>query len=152
MLPDTDNLAVCDEHGIMNHASDDHHGRCPLCALDGEYDVRREDEISGGEGVPQGRLSQQEIRQRIESETMQELLPIVEEYLEDRSEDGEADLWVTVAPVADGQLPMGYSKAQERWANVVGYIYGNRVKYISSSPAAEETIETLRENGYGDDA
>jgi len=147
-LPDYDNLAVCREHGIMNHARDSR-GVCPLCKIDTDVEVRREDTISSGEGLPEGRLSQQEITQRLESEVMQELLPLMEEYLEDRSDDGEGDTWVTVAEVADDQLPAGYSQTQEKWANVVGYTFHGRVKYISTRGNAEDTIESLKEAGYG---
>lgn len=148
-LPNLDNLAVCGEHGVMTHTRQGR-GVCPLCKLDVEIEVRREDEISSGENLPPGRLNQQEITQRIDSEVMQQLLPLMDEYLADRADaDDEGDLWVTVARVADGQLPAGYSKAQERWANVVGYTLGGRVKYVSTEPNAEETIESLKEAGYG---
>jgi len=148
-LPNLDNLAVCREHGVMTHTRDGR-GVCPLCKLDVDVEVRRDDKISSGENLPPGRLSQMEIAQRIESEAMQELLPLMEEYLNDKAEaDDEGDLWVTVARVADGQLPAGYSKAQERWANVVAFTLSGRVKYVSTEPNAEETIESLKEAGYG---
>lgn len=147
-LPETSNLAVCDDHGIMLH-SRERDAQCPLCALDGDYEVRRDDAISAAVGAPEGRLTAQEIRQRIETEAMQELLPLLEEYLEDYG--AKTELWVTVAEVADGDLPAGYTEAQERWANVVGFRRGGVVSYITKEPAAKETIEKIREEGYGED-
>lgn len=147
-LPDTSNLAVCDDHGIMLH-SRERDGQCPLCALDSDYEVRLDDEISAGMNVPEGRLTSQEIRQRIETEAMQELLPLLAHYLADYG--AKTELWVTVAEVVDGDLPAGYTEAQERWANVVGFRRGGRISYITKEPGAKETIEKIREKGYGDE-
>lgn len=142
-LPSMENLAVCTDHGIMMHAKDADR-RCPLCHLDVDVDVRRDAEIPGGS------IKQQEIRQRIDAETMEELLPLMDEYLEDTSDDGY-DLWVAVSGL-DGTLPAGYSEAQERWVNVVVYRFGAMKKCITLEQNARETIETLRGNGYGADA
>lgn len=143
-LPELGNLAVCNEHGVMTHSKNSAHGVCPLCKLDVDVEVRREDEISGG------KLSGQEIRRRLESEDIQELLPLMREYLDDRTDgDDEGDLWVTVVEVKDGQLPAGYSSTQERWANVIGYTLAGRKKFITQTDSLQETISSLRENGYG---
>lgn len=137
-LPEFENLAVCDEHGVTMHAKDERRA-CPLCRVDIGVEVRREDDI-GDQG-----LKAQEVRQRIEAETMAELLPLMQEYVEDRF-DGE--LWVTVERF-DGKLPAGYTEAQERWVNVIGYRSGAMANYVVTAPAAKETIESLRDNGYG---
>jgi len=131
----------------MTHSREESHGSCPLCTLDMDVEVRRSDTISAGKSKSKGRLSQVEITHRLEAEDIVEFLPLMKEYLEDR---GYGELWVTVAPVAEGQLPKGYSKMQERWANVVGYKYGNQVKYVATSTSAQDTIETLRNEGYGE--
>lgn len=139
-LPDHGNLAVCNEHGIMTHARDERRA-CPACKTDVDVEIRWEMEMPGQNIV------QSEVRRRLECEDIVELLPLLEEYLVDRND--EATIWITVERF-DGDLPAGYSQAQERWLNVVGYEFGIRQKFITEAPNARETIETLRGEGYGD--
>lgn len=136
-LPSTDNLAVCPDHEIMTHARDEKR-LCALCVLDSDIDVRRDDNMAGKSVI------QQEVRQRLEAETLVELLPLMDEYVTDAF---DGDVWMTVERF-EGKLPAGYSEAQERWINVVGYTTSNMKKYITTDPNARETIETLKENGY----
>lgn len=142
-LPPLDNLAVCDEHGIMAFASSEKR-ECPLCVLDGDYEVRREAGIPP-DSMGRTSVSQQEVRQRLESEHLKELLPLMAEYLDDID---EGPMYLTVERF-DGDMPAGYSEAQERWINVVVYEFGCSEKALTASPSARDTIEALRNEGYG---
>lgn len=144
-LPSRDNLAVCGEHGIMTFAREERR-RCPLCALDGEYDVRPGADLPGNR-LGSEDVTQNEVRQRLEAEDLEELLPLMDEYLEDVD---QGPMHVTVARF-DGTMPAGYSEGQERWINVVVYRFSGMEKAITSSGDAQETIENLRSEGYGDD-
>lgn len=140
--PSFDNLAVCDEHGIMMHA-DNHKHRCPLCHIDTEVEVRRDDDVPG-------HLDDHQFRNRLEAETLEELLPLMRAYLEDKQDPDEVELWITLDPYPGDSLPAGYTEAQERWVNVVGFRSGIREKYLCSTMEADATISNLREQGYGD--
>lgn len=138
-IPDTDNLAVCNDHGIMMHARKERR-ECVLCSLDETFEVRRDKEIPGEE------IKQVEVRQRLESEDLKELLPLMDEYLHDIADDPE--LYLTVGKY-EGDMPAGYSEAQESAINVVMFRTGAMERCITKAPNAQETIETLKEEGYG---
>lgn len=143
-VPPADNLNICSDHLLAMHSRENDHGRCPACILEEQgHDV---DARFDGD-VPGRRVNQQEVRQRLDAETVVELLPLVEEYLDDT---GNGPVYV-VPEKFEGGLPAGYSEAQERWVNVVVYEFGARRKAISAEPSARETIKTLRSEGYGDD-
>lgn len=146
--PAFDNLAVCNEHGVMLHTREEGRRRCPLCHLDMDVEVCRD------AGLPEDAtgstsLSGTEIAQRIPAEMMEELLPLMAAYLEDQQGE-DYTMYVTVGGCPKDDLPAGYTAAQERWANAVVYHFGGREKAITSVPPARSTIETLREEGYGD--
>lgn len=131
-------LARCDEHGLVMLEGDP--GRlswCAACALDIEA---RPDDYPGDKP-----LSDEEFRNRITAQTLADLVPLVEEYVEDRQD--EPEVWLAHKPW-EGELPAGYSE-QERYVLMVGYKWNNRAKYVSSESSAVQTIEALRANGYG---
>lgn len=142
-LPPLDNLAVCQDHGIMTFASNERR-ECALCALDGDYEVRREAGIPG-DSMGRSEVSQREVRQRLESEHLKELLPLMDEYLDDI---GEGPMYLTVERY-DGDMPAGYSESQERWINAVVYTFGRVEKAITTAGNAAETIDALQNEGYG---
>lgn len=131
-------LARCSDHDLVLMPKESaHHDWCPACELD--LPVKLD---TPHDHQP---VSEVEFRQRLEADTVEELVPLLREYLSDRR--GEADVWVTHMRW-DGSLPAGYTE-QERFVPVVAYAWGARGKYISTNPAAEDTIRSLRNEGYG---
>lgn len=126
-----DHLRACPEHGVVAERVDD----CPCCATGVEA---RPDAYDKG-------VDQLDLRWQIEPETMKELLRLMEPYLDD---EGKGPMWVTVAELPKSELAAGYTE-QERWINVVQYEWDPYLKTLSRQSNAEETIETLREHGYG---
>lgn len=132
-------LACCDEHGVtFTENADGRLNYCAACHHDLDVDVDRE-----VAGPP---LKDAEFRNRLTQEELEELVPVMEEYLDD-SQD-EVNMWLTHSKW-DRDLPAGYSE-QERFIPVIGYQFGAREKYILDAKNAKDTIETLKENGYGD--
>lgn len=126
-----DHLRACPEHGVVAERGDD----CPCCATGVEARPNAYDEG----------INQLDLRWQIEPDTMKELLRLMEPYLDDND---QGPIWVTVAELPKSELAAGYTE-QERWFNVVQYRWGSRLKTQSRQSNAKETIETLRENGYG---
>lgn len=123
-------LRACPKHRVVAERGDD----CPCC-------------ITGIESRPDAYdnpISQLDLRWQVEPETMVELIPLMEEYLEDKN---QGPMWVTVAELPKSELAAGYTK-QERWFNILQYRWGSFVKTICRESEASETIETLRKNGY----
>jgi len=90
-------LRACPDHGVVAEQGND----CPCCLTGIEA---RPNEYDSG-------VDQLDLRWQIEPETMAELLPLLEEYLEDRD---EGPLWVSVAELPKRLLASGYTE-QERW-------------------------------------
>lgn len=129
-----DHLRACPDHRLV----DDRDHACPACTTGVEA---RPDEFMEESRPPEPL----DLQWHIEGETMQELLPLMETYLDDRD---QGPLWVSVAELPEDLLPAGYTR-QERWFNVVRYRWGARVKTMMHDESARETIETLRDEGYG---
>lgn len=118
-------------------AEDDSERRCPACELD-SVSVRFID-------VP-GENTQQDVRWRLPAETIEELYPLMEAFIDDHDNTGGP--WL-VPTRFGGDLPAGYSEAQERWLTAVVYDWGPQRKAITQKPDADETIKNLRSEGYG---
>lgn len=142
--PPADNLNICPDHRLPMH-SRQRKRMCPACELDMDVQIRHDAPLPANK-LGMGTLTQTDVRLRLDAETIVELLPLMEEYLDDTQ--GEANMWLSTEKF-EGKLPAGYSEAQERWVTVVGYTFGSREKAITQDSNAKETIETLRENGYG---
>lgn len=130
--PDPSNLNICAEHLLPMTARDDSRRRCPACHLD-DPDVRPEKEVPG-------EPSQNAVRLRIPAETVEELYPLMDEYL-----DGLPDTdgpWI-VPYKFEGDLPAGYSEAQERWLTALVYESGALRRAVTLETDARETIENL---------
>lgn len=131
-LDPADDLVVCKEHRVKKSRE----GLCPACETG--VDVRHDE-------VPGGRLVNREFRNRITHETMVTLIRIMRPYLDDK---GEGPMWIGVQGwPEDEQLPAGYTEA-ERYQNVLVYDWGNRQKAIIMEHNAQQTIQTLQEEGY----
>ena len=129
-----DHLRSCPDHNVVSDRDEE----CPCCVTGVE--ARPEDVITDVKPI--------DLRWKIEPETMVEAIELIQEYLDDV---GEGPLWIAVARLKRGYLPAGYTE-QERWFNVLKYEFGSMEKTLVRQDNAEETIETLRENGYGEDA
>lgn len=127
-------LARCNECGfvLIPEEDDAHNNWCPGCEMD--LEVRLDDTF-------EGRLTHDEFTRRMTPEIIQELIPMMIEYLEDV--EGEAEIWATHIPYED-DLPAGYTE-QERFIPVIGYRFGTMEKYLITEGNAEETIEALQE-------
>jgi hypothetical protein len=134
-----DDLVVCAEH-LLQRVPDGSSDRCPACHLDTDIAVRATHDVSG-------RMSETTLRNRIGWGTFVELVSLLGAYLDDR-ENGPLFLTSDAWPGDD--LPAGYNEP-ERWVTLVGYEWGATYKYIESEQSAQETIESLRDAGYGDD-
>lgn len=124
-------LRSCHEHGVVSERGDD----CPCC-------------IHGIEARPDGfedSVKPSKLRWQVEPETMLEVIPLMEEYLDDMD---QGPMWVSVATVPKTHLPAGYT-VQERWFNVLRYRWESWVKTLMIESNAQETIESLRDAGYG---
>lgn len=133
-------LARCDDHGLVLVEGDSGHmTHCAACQLGLEVRL--------GDDLPGGRLDEHDFRNRVEWDTLVELVPLMREYLADQTD--EFDLWVSHFP-REGSLPAGYSD-QERFVLGIGYSFGIQRKYLLREPNAAETVETLREEGYTGD-
>lgn len=129
-------LSRCDDHGLALLEDDSlHHTFCAACELDLEF--RPDDTL----GTP---LGHDEFTQRMEADTLREIVPLMREYLED---SGEGPMWVTHFSFS-GTMPAGYTE-QERFVVALGYEWGSLEKHLLTDPNARQTIETLRERGYG---
>lgn len=135
-------LARCADHGIVlvSDESDGRKRKCPCCLLDLEPNLDRTPENT--------HLTESEFRGRMEWETLESLVPLSREYLDDVT-DHETEMWATHIPL-DRSLPAGYTE-QERFVFLLGYRFQLRHKYVLTETEAEETIQTLREKGYGGD-
>lgn len=129
-----DHLRACPEHGVVAERGDD----CPCCSIGVEARPEAYDK-------PVGQL---DLRWQVEPDTMKELLRLMEPYLDDND---QGPMWLTVAELPESELAAGYTK-QERCFNVIQYQWGSFVKTVCRQSDAEDTIETLRENGYGEEA
>lgn len=141
-VPPADNLNICRDHRLAMHSAEEDHGRCPACLLaeqEIDVEVRPEAETPGRD------VNQQEVRQRLDAETVADVVPVMLEYLDDV---GEGPLYLTVERF-EGDLPAGYSEAQERWVNAIVYEFGSRKKALTTDGEAAATRETLRDEGYG---
>lgn len=126
-----ENIQACKTHGVVT--SD--RGECPCCETGVES---RAEEFIGEKTTPE------DLRWQIEHETLVELLPVMVNYLEER---GQGPLWVAVAELDRDVLPAGYNPP-ERWFNVIRYRFGSWEKTIMANANAEETLQTLRDEGY----
>lgn len=143
-MPDTDqpvDLARCDEHDLVQLPEPDgsHLIMCPACEFP-DVEVRLDTEIGD-------HLSHHEFTDRLEWETVTELVPLMQEYLEDRE---QGPLWFTHFPWEDDAMPAGYTE-QERFVFAMGYKWEGMAKHLIRQSNAVETAQTLREEGYGDD-
>ena len=127
-----DHLRACHEHGVVAERN----APCPCCQTN----------IEARPGGFNGYTSSEDLRWHIEPDTMLELLPLVEEFVDDEG----LEAWVAVAELDKKQLPAGYTQ-QERWYNVVCISGTVSVKYLMHDSQARETIENLRDAGYGGD-
>lgn len=134
-------LARCTDHYLVRLPSNetktlDH---CVACEFD--IDARPDEDVPGSE------LTQPEFTRRLEWETVCELIPLMQKYLNDQ--DFPTDLWVSHIRW-DGTLPAGYTE-QERFVLAVCYRFDNKQKALIQNGNAEDTIETLRKSGYDND-
>lgn len=130
----------CPEHGLRTdaNAETNNRDRCPACMTDMEVRLRGE--------VP-GHPNDYSVRSPIPEALFAELYQIVREYLE--SNQDEVEIYASLDRYP-GDLPAGYTET-ERVFNVLVYRFGARIKAVDSEPNARETIETLREHGFGED-
>jgi hypothetical protein len=135
-------LARCDRHGlVLVDAPNDPNARqvCVACEFDGVRADLARDPPGGG---PEDR----EFRNRLDASDVEYLLPPLREFLDDVG-DGECPIWVTQMK-RSGDLPAGYTE-QERFIPAIGFCPTAVEKYIITTQKATETVENLRENGYG---
>lgn len=138
-LPNRDNPNVCREHGVMMHSSDDSRRICPVCEADEDIEVRLDTEHSID-------VNGTDISMRIDGELMSDLIDTVVPYISEEFDDD--GVWITVYGIEDDKLPAGYTKAQEKWINVIEFESGAIIKRIARRNNATETIENLNEEGY----
>lgn len=126
----------CAEHGLRGDITDEgYRDRCVAC--DHDVEVRLDVDVPG-------ELKPMAIRNPIKDDTLVELYGLMGSYLDDIEEGGEH--FVTLEGY-EGQLPAGYAET-ERVVNVIVYYFGSCIKAIDTEQSAQETIETLRGNGY----
>lgn len=130
-----DHLRACPDHRLVAQ----HDEECPACATGIEA---RPDEFEENQQHPVKPL---DLRWKIESDTMIELIPLITEYIEDQGADPP---WVSVAELDETEMPAGYTR-QERWFNVIRFASGATIKTIMTDEQARTTIENLSDE-YGD--
>lgn len=132
-------LARCNDHGLVLLEGDrGHHTHCIACEFDVEV---RLDDTPTSDTPP----LTNEFTNRLEWETVQSLIPLMREYVAD---EWGTDLFVTHV-AWEGELPAGYTE-QERFFAVIGYEKTVTVGYVMTDPAGKATVETLRDEGYGE--
>lgn len=140
VTPPADNLNICRDH-LIPLTADSGNRRCPACHLD-EVTVEPEREVPGS-------ATSREVRNRLSAEDVEDLYPLMREYVYDDDTPGKE---LALVPFKfGGTMPAGYSEAQERWLVAIVYKWGIREKAITKSSNANETAQTLREEGYGDE-
>jgi len=129
-------LARCHEHDVALF-DDEGTGGCIAC----ECDIEARPGFEIGQS-----LNDTEFRSRVTYSTARELVPILQDYLQER---GEGPVFVTHI-AWNGTLPAGYTE-QERFVPFVSYEFGVMAKHISTERSAQQTIEDLREEGFSGD-
>ena len=99
-----------------------------------------------------GELKDVAIRNPIQQETAESLVPILRNYIEDRTGE-EGDILVSEEKLPrDRQPPAGYyKKAGDHIVDTIVVNYSYKVQTIDNEQTAKENIETLTEHGYADD-